>query len=66
MENETVDYDDELVTQLEESQINRFYYTHGNAKGNLLAFVEKGIFASWLQINVSKTITNVTKCAEKR
>ena len=65
MQNETVDYDDEIITTLKEHQINRSYWTHVNAKGNLLAFIKKGVFTSWPQMNASKLFTNVTKNAEK-
>ena len=40
MEDETVDYDDEIITKLKEHQINCSYWTHDNAKGNILAFIE--------------------------
>ena len=65
MEKETAEYDDELITPLEESQINRSYYTYVNDKGNTLAFTEKGISASWPQMNASKNMTHVTKSAER-
>ena len=65
MQDETVDYDDDIITKLEEHQINRSYRTHVNAKGNLLAFVKKGAFTSWPQMNASKPFINVTKSAEK-
>ena len=65
MQNETVDYDDEIITTLEEHQINRSYWTHVNAKGKLLSFIKKGVFTSWSQMNASKTFTNGTKSAKK-
>ena len=65
MKNETAILDDQLIIPLKEYQINRSYYTHVNAKGNHLAFMEKGIFASWPQMKSSKNMTNVTNSGLK-
>ena len=42
----TNDYDDQLFPLLKEEDINRLYWTHASGKGNLLAFIEKGVFSN--------------------
>jgi len=61
----TREYDDKLIPLLKEDEINRLYWTHANRKGTLLAFMEKGVFSNWAQMNASIHFTNVPKNAEK-
>jgi hypothetical protein len=58
--------DDQLIAPFEEKHINRSYYTNLNLKGALLAYMEKGIFANWPEMNASKNMENVPKIAERR
>ena len=61
----TNDYDDELFPLLKEENINRSYFTHASGKGNLLAFIEKGVFTNWTKMNESVNYKNVPKNAQK-
>ena len=59
------DYDAELFPLLKEEDINRSYFTHASGKGNLLAFIEKGVFTNWTKMNESVNYKNVPKNAKK-
>ena len=59
------DFDAELFPLLKEEDINRSYFTHASGKGNLLAFIEKGVFTNWSKMNESVNYEHVPKNAKK-
>ena len=61
----TNDYDDQPFPLLKEEDINRSYWTHASGKGNILAFIEKGVFSNWPKMNDSVNYKNVPKNAKK-